>query len=461
MPIDHAPLHLPPIDLLACPQCGATSGSGLDASAQRCQGCGSTFFDLAGMPCWFRDGEQQKRVWQNLFGLTLAQSKTNLEVAEMELQQCDLLPQVRERLEKTYRANERLIEAFAELMEDAGMTPELVPELSHQDPGPMLQYFELLMRDWGWDTLAGEAESGNAAELRRVNQAIAKAGLDELGAVLVLGAGAGRLSYDIHTHFKPRCTLALDNNPLLINAAHRLVTLKKNWQLPEIQANPQDGYQPLKDWTLQMPPGDADHSQWFALAADAWHPPLRTTSFDVIVTPWFIDVNGREVRDLIAQVSRLLKPGGYWINTGPLLYSKHQPLSQQYSHDEIRTLLRLAGFTLQSDAVETTAYLKTPLAAQGRYEQMWTFAAQAPNAAAVQTPEDEGLPAWVVLPHLPIPVFANAQAQEHPVLAHILSLVDGNRSIFDLAALMAPNLGPNQDPVAMMKSVFVEYLLAR
>ncbi len=453
--------QLPPHHLLACPKCAASTELGLNIAAQRCDACGTQFFDLAGLPCWFQNGEQQKVVWQNLFALTLAQSQTNLQVTEMELQQCDLLPQVRQRLQSTHQANQQIIGAFTELMQGAGLVPQPVPELAHMDPGPMLQYFELLLRDWAWDSELAEEMSPNRAEFLRVRQALAdSAGLDGLGNLLVLGAGAGRLSYDLHTQLTPASTLALDNNPLLIAAAHRLVKQQKPWQLPEIQTNPQDGFPGIRSWTLQTPLPAADLSQWSAMAADAWHPPLRTGSFDLILTPWFIDVNGREVRDLMAQISRLLKPGGYWINTGPLLYSKHQPLSQQYTHDEIRMLLNLAGFTLAADRVTTSPYLQTPLAAQCRHEQMWTFAARAPMQAWRSSETVEGLPAWVILPHLPIPPLSNARTQQHPVLAHVLSLVDGKRSIYDLAAMMAPNLAPDQDPVAMMKAVFTQYLLA-
>jgi threonine dehydrogenase-like Zn-dependent dehydrogenase len=63
-------------------------------------------------------------------------------------------------------------------------------------------------RDWAW----GDEE--NAASLKQV-----RAVLHEnvsLGNVLVLGAGAGRLAYDLHMQMDCTTTVAMDFNPLLL-----------------------------------------------------------------------------------------------------------------------------------------------------------------------------------------------------------------------------------------------------
>ena len=61
-------------------------------------------------------------------------------------------------------------------------------------------------------------------------------------------------------------------------------------------------------------PQDSDglYCNWFALGADVWNMPLPEASVDTVVTSWLLDVTGGDVKDLIAVVDYLLKPGGCW-----------------------------------------------------------------------------------------------------------------------------------------------------
>ena len=171
-----------------------------------------------------------------------------------------------------------------------------------------------------------------------------------------------------------------------------------------------------------------------------------------------MDVNGREIRELIGLVAQLLKPGGLWINTGPLLYASNLTLAQKYTHEEILTLLEMAGFSVEFQQAETVTYLKSPLSTQVRGEQVWTFAARAPAQGYINT-QVEFPPAWLQLPHLPIPQSVAQVQQQNPVLQQLLGLVDGRTSLQQIAAQMAPNLDPGQDALALVKTVFAQLLL--
>lgn len=448
------PLRLPPLHLLACPRCGADCDGGLKANEQRCHNCGQEFFDLAGMPCWFSAGKIQLTLWQSLYGIALEQAEKNFAVAEQEIPAYDLLPRARTRMQLAQKANRQIIEDVKDLLSDAGLDAKIAPEFANYDASRMLQYFELLLRDWAWDEVIPTTENENQRELNRIRQALEKSEVT-LGHTLIMGAGAGRLSWDIHCELDPTTTLALDTNPVLISAAHRLVAQEKPWQLTEVHPNPQIDYQPVRRWTLQADSNERSQT-WFALAANAWSPPLKAGSMDTVITPWFIDVNGKEIRTLIAQVQKLLKPGGLWINTGPLLYGTDISPMRRYTTEEIRELAELAGFEFIYENVENTPYLKTPLSAQLRTEQVWTFTARAPRPN--QSLPNSNPPAWISLPHLPIPRL-NIPTPQDPTLQHLLSLVDGQRSINDIAELIAPNLDNNQNPVHLVQAVFVEYLL--
>lgn len=451
-------LRLPPLHLLACPRCGADTTEGLDPHQQRCNRCNQTFFDLAGLPCWFNVGLEQKKLWQSLYGLAKSQARRNLQLSEQQPRH-DMLTRTRARAEQIDNANRAIIAAIEELLDDVQLGADIAPEFANYDAGRMLQYFELLLRDWAWDSAVPPAENENALELNRLRQAIEQAGIS-LGHTLVLGAGAGRLSWDIQRTFNPDSIIALDTNPVLIAAAHRLVALEKPWQLTELHPNPQIGLPQMHSWTLAAPQAESGcRDRWFAMGANAWSPPLKAGCFDTLITPWFIDVNGKDVRLLIAQIQKLLKPGGNWINTGPLLYGSDIPPARRYSTDEIVELSQVAGFEFRYQATAVSPYLKTPLSQQLRTEQVWTFIARAPTTTTQLAPTPAGSPpAWILLPHLAIPRL-DIPAPQDPVLQRLLAMVDGQTSINAIAAQIAPNLPAGQDPVALVQAVFVEYLL--
>ena len=58
------------------------------------------------------------------------------------------------------------------------------------------------------------------------------------------------------------------------------------------------------------------------VAADALQAPFADGVFDTVVTPWFIDIIGEPFARVAARVNLPLKPGGRWINTGSLAFSR-------------------------------------------------------------------------------------------------------------------------------------------
>ncbi|HEY7773751.1 MAG TPA: hypothetical protein VIC26_11260 [Marinagarivorans sp.] len=450
-------LRQPPDHLLACPNCQANTDGGFSPARQSCSACGQQFFDLQGMPCWFDVGLSQQRLWESLYALAIRSGEHNLE-RNRQRNLSDMLPSSVRRIQTMDNINNGIVEAMDVLLKDMGLNKTIHPEFANYDPSRMLQYFELLLRDWAWDEARAVAGSENARELERVAAAHAATG-KPMGDTWVIGAGAGRLSADLHHALQPRHTVALDTNPVLISCAHRLVAQQRAWQLPEIHPGPQIGIPLTHVWPMQVPDYEpARMATWYAMAGNAWRPPLKKHSFDTIVTPWFMDVNGREVRELIGQVQRYLKPGGVWINTGPLLYGPDITDVHRYSHAEIIELLELAGFKVVYQNHVQSAYLDTPLSEEKRIEQIWTFAATAPDHFPPAYPDTQP-PAWIVLPHLPIPADQALNAHGNPVLEHLVAQVDGQTCINDIADIMRPNLAEDKNPLEVVRGAFLEYLL--
>jgi hypothetical protein len=373
------------------------------------------------------------------------------------LSRYDLTNTTRRRLADIQAASKLNLESLLALLHKHGIDPIPDEQLAQMNPGDLSEYFDLLLRDWAWDSggdASAENESAFARTLAAINQLPAKP-----SRVLVLGAGAGRLSWDLHVHLKPEYTVALDSNPLVLAAADELVHQRQPIAIGEFKNFPQLGLQHAQSWTLE-PPVDHENlrANWFPIGANVWQLPFAEASFDLIITPWFIDVNGGDVRDLIGVIEAKLVPDGHWINSGPLLFTRHLPVQLKYSAPEIKEFIALAGFRLIDESVAMTDYLRSPLEARFRQEQVWTFSA-VKHPAGSQAPELEVASRdWLIMHHLPIPKDNYTSRDSHPLIDAILSLVDGARSINHICAEIGPHLPPDVPVKDVVVTLFGQIL---
>jgi hypothetical protein len=76
---------------------------------------------------------------------------------------------------------------------------------------------------------------------------------------------------------------------------------------------------------------------------DATTPPFRAGSFDLVLTPWFIDVAGEPVTCLLPRINALLAAGGLWVKHGSLAFAHAAP-KLAVSLEELLELLPGNGF---------------------------------------------------------------------------------------------------------------------
>eukprot|EP01103_Thecamoeba_quadrilineata_P018360 TRINITY_DN694_c0_g1_i6.p2 TRINITY_DN694_c0_g1~~TRINITY_DN694_c0_g1_i6.p2 ORF type:complete len:116 (+),score=16.35 TRINITY_DN694_c0_g1_i6:955-1302(+) len=85
--------------------------------------------------------------------------------------------------------------------------------------------------------------------------------------------------------------------------------------------------------------------------------------YDCVVTCFFLDT-ATNIFDYIETITQLLRPGGFWINFGPLLYHHASDLrkrSIELSYDELRLVIESYGFTFEREEVqEKTNYRFNP-----------------------------------------------------------------------------------------------------
>ncbi|MDW8259059.1 MAG: methyltransferase domain-containing protein, partial [Gammaproteobacteria bacterium] len=167
---------------------------------------------------------------------------------------------------------------------------------------------------------------------------------------------------------------------------------------------------------------------------DLLRAPFAPASFDTIVTPWLIDILPERLERVAERVARLLKPNGRWINFGSVAFVSADP-AEQLCAAEIGPQLAACGLPIERDRDDTLPYMRSPASRHSRTEQTYSFVAR--RAAEVRACQPlAALPSWALDVRQPIPqsAFLSAQALQQQVYGFVASLVDGRRSLADIAA---------------------------
>jgi ubiquinone/menaquinone biosynthesis C-methylase UbiE len=284
-------------------------------------------------------------------------------------------------------------------------------------------YYGNLHRDWAW----GADENAASFEIVRARLT------ERPGRVLVLGAGGGRIAYDIHEGTAAAATTALDFNPLLVLAARRIAA-GEPVELYEFPLAPRTPESAAVLRTLAAPQ-PARAGLRFVLA-DAQRAPFAAGAFDTVVTPWLVDILPERFDALAARVNRLLADGGRWINFGSLSFHTPEP-AERYGLDECRAVLEETGFgNVETDEHELP-YLSSPASRHARRERVVAWVATKERPAA-QPPRYTALPDWLVRGTEPVPASDafRTQAAATRIHAFLMTLIDGRRSIKDMAQLL-------------------------
>ncbi|OQR69486.1 UPF0586 protein C9orf41-like [Tropilaelaps mercedesae] len=97
--------------------------------------------------------------------------------------------------------------------------------------------------------------------------------------------------------------------------------------------------------------------------------------WDAVVTCFFIDT-AQNVIEYIDTIHKCLKPGGYWLNLGPLMYHYADMLKEdsiEPSYEDIKTITREVGFDIVRDETDlTSSYCSNP-ESMLRYEYSSVF----------------------------------------------------------------------------------------
>ncbi|MGD8418614.1 MAG: class I SAM-dependent methyltransferase, partial [Pseudomonadales bacterium] len=433
-------------DCLACPRCGNP------LTELRCASCQLDFPRHDGVPWLVADPDATRFEWRNRWQLALKDLEKRQQTARSALGQ-DPTPQTRTRLDNLAAGYAAQHGALKKLLAPLGLARpanlETYLALKTRLPTSMglLSYDANVFRDWVW----GEAE--NQASLDAVSEALAGT---SPRSMLVLGAGAGRLAYDLHQNLATELTVALELNPYLTTVAHRMAA-GDELTLTEFPLAPSRGDRSAIERVLSSPaPARAGFE---VVLADARRPPFLPGSFDVVLTPWLLDVIDTAPGTLLAQINGLLTDGGTWIYHGSVAFDRAD-VSENLNIEELTGLTTASGFEVRTTNEATVPYLDCPDSRHGRRESVLTLMAR--RISAVEAPpRQQSLPDWIARGREPVPLLPAFQSQAMVTRVHafVMSLIDGKRSLKDMAALMeAQRLMPREDAEEAIRGFLIKML---
>lgn len=409
--------------ILACPRCNNP------LSVLRCGACQLDYPLIDDVPWLFADPDAVRTDWRNRWQLALQELEASARSAGLALEKSEnsattrRLTTLQQGLQQQIAALKPLLKSLS-LGKPADLTTYLALKTRLPPQAGLFSYEANVFRDWCW----GDEE--NQLSLEACMMAI---GSHAPQRMLVLGSGAGRLTYDLHESLRPELTVALDMNPYLATITRQLSS-GATVDLVEFPRAPVDGESVAIRRSLQAPRPSADGFRM--VLADALRPPFQPGAFDLVITPWLIDVVDVPPAEFIARLNPLIASGGMWLNHGSLAFAHPDPADCP-DIEELRFLSQAQGFTQFNSWEEQAPYLASPVSRHARQETIVTLSA-IKNREAGELPKYQALPDWLAKGRQPVPLLPAFQTQAMTTRIHafIMTLIDGKRTLKDIALVL-------------------------
>lgn len=440
------------LDILACPRCDVALARQSDVL--HCKGCSTDYPLFDGLPFLFADPGVALDEWRQRYHSRLKEIAESMALIEGQLAGNTLLATTRLRLTHEHDALAKHQEELGTLLSSLDMHKLEADHSTYlamrtrlpSDQG-LVTYYANLHRDWCW----GGDENEQSCQL--VADAIGK---DSPGDLLVLGAGGGRLAYDLHQKYDHKTTVALDFNPLLMVSAARLAA-GSTLSLHEFPIAPRQSKDVAVARELRAPGVARDGLSW--VLANALRAPFKPASFDTLVTPWLCDVLDEPLKRQVQRWNRLLELGGRWIWFGSHVF-RSGDVSLRHGIDESIEIIMQQGFGEPTLVEADIPYMVSPANRHARHEKVIVLSMT--KTAEVAAPSRHvALPEWLVRGDLPVPTSQSFQSQgmASRIHAFFFSMIDGQRTLADMATLMEEEkLMPKEEGMATLRNFLIRAL---
>jgi len=194
----------------------------------------------------------------------------------------------------------------------------------------------------------------------------------EFKKVLVPGAGLGRLAFDIarigfECQGNEFSLFMLFTSNFVLNKCKAVNSFKIQPYIHNFCNNISDKDQMQTVLFPDIDPNQLPEDRKFSMAAgdflEVYNDADYVNSQDAVATCFFMDC-AHNIVDFIQTIHKVLKPGGYWINLGPLLYHfSDMPgeSSIEPSYDCIRGIIKDFGFEIMEEEMNIgTTYDQNP-----------------------------------------------------------------------------------------------------
>ncbi|MEO0443435.1 MAG: hypothetical protein AAFZ92_06805 [Pseudomonadota bacterium] len=440
------PLQQELLELLRCPITGETLA--LSSHTLVSKESGKNYPLIDGIPWLLANPQNSLLDWSaklNHFHQVIAE-----EINELEHALDRVSGKTHQRLEQLLIAKRSFLHTVFDLMSPVVRSP-MAGKASYdalRDRAPstqnLLSYEANLYRDWVW----GDKEN-------QLSQQIVEANFtrDFAGKLIVLGAGAGRLAWDLHQAIKPELTIASDINPLLVLAAHRIVA-DEGLSIYEFPSQPRNIESTAVYHNIR---GENASDNFYFMFSNALEPAFKRACFNAVVTPWLIDIQPFELSRFIQQLNHYVPLGGQWINFGSLVFNQSRD-AFCYSIEEVQDIALAKGFEISTVQEHQIPYLQSPHNAGYRMEHIWSWSATKVADVAPLT-DTQVLPSWLLDTQQPVPKSAYVQqfALTHRTYAQLAAEVDGRTSLNKIANKLAGQQQINpEEALSLVTQLFVD-----
>jgi uncharacterized protein YbaR (Trm112 family)/SAM-dependent methyltransferase len=348
-----------------CPGCRRALEVGSAQEAIACAGCQQAYPRVAGIPVLLPGPARHLELWRGQLGLLLERGQRTRSALLDAAGEPQLSPMTRARLSALAQAvQDQVAEVAAVLAPALGGAAAAAGGL----PRGVVEYIGYLYRDWGWPALGYDENEPALAELAQLLEGA------QLGRTLILGAGACGLAQQLHLRHRASETVAIDIDPYLLVIADRVLR-GDSIRLTEASLKWIDAGEVSRQWLLRSSGAPLDREAFRCVFADGLAPPFAPESFDTVVTAWFIDQVVRDLPAFLGLLRQLLRPGGRWLNQGPLVYPEQTPFERRPARQELFELARGAGLIVGGWTRSSHRYLVSPLTGNGKIESVLSFVA--------------------------------------------------------------------------------------
>lgn len=413
-------------------------------SRQLIDGEGRSFPVLNGVPFLMPLTAINHQEWLSRFSALFAQAKMELDQLQSAISDpaanSEAGPtKTQLRLQKRFAATRDNLQLYWQILQDftahKGIGETKAEEGKFADPVAayslllssrqnLLSYGDNLFRDWAWgEKEIEESVCASASHLEAMQH----------GKALFLGVGAGRYCLELHRRLGFSTAILTDINPIFLLILSRLLqgeTLDV-WELPFAPRLPEHhaiAHRLATSFRLE--------ENLMLAFADSRALPFVEQSFDVIVAPWFVDIQPEPPETFLAKMNHLLVAGGILHITGSLAFHFSDP-QLNLTVSELIAAAEKCGFTLQTQSSKEQDYLRSPYAAGYRVELIHYLSFVKDAEASPRALESP--PLWINQIDLIVPLesYFAAFAQKHSVLAETIKQINGKLSIRSIARFLA------------------------